>query len=276
MPIASLDAAVAGARPPIFISKAVTATLVAGRPASLWSLNGSPGAGSFDNTLNGVVLSSTSALVNGQIPHYDPSSGESRLARLSASATQAGKLLLLDRLWHNGGYTITSTSAQNSTTPTWPSRCPTSGTDDTPATTGAGVLLACEISAATGAGTPTITCSYTNSGGTSGRTGTNIIATVASSAIGATYFIGLQAGDTGVRSLQSVTLSATWTSGTMNMVAYRILAELELPGAFIPNAIDALTAGFPRLYDGVVPWLVFVPNTTTASNISGTYVETQG
>lgn len=276
MPISTFEQAAAGARPPSLISKAVTATLVAGRPASLWSLGGSPGAGAFDSTLNGVVLSSTSALVNGQIPHFDPVSGNSHLLRLQAAATQAGTLLLLDRLWHNGGYTITSTAAQNSTTPTWPSRCPTSGTDDTPTTTGRGVLLACEISAATGAGTPTITCSYTNSDGTAGRTGTNIIATVASSAIGATYFIGLQAGDVGVRSLQSVTLSATWTSGTMNMVAYRVLAALELPGAFVPNAIDWLTGGGVRLYNGVVPWLVFIPNTTTATTVSGTYVETQG
>lgn len=276
MAITTLDGAIAGMRPPIFFSKAVTATLVAGRPASLWSLNGTPGAGSFDTTLNGVVLNSTSALVNGQIPHYNPASGNSNLARFSASATQAGKLLLLDRIWHNGGYTITSTAAQNSTTPTWPSRCPTSGTDDTPATTGHGVLLALEVSAATGAGTPTVTIGYTNSAGTAGRTATNIYPTVASSAIGATYFIGLQAGDVGVRSVQSLTLSATWTSGTMNLVAYRILAELELPGNFVPNALDVLTSGMPRIYDGTVPWLVFVPNTTTATNVSGTYIETQG
>jgi hypothetical protein len=276
MTISTVDQAGAGMRIPVWIAKAVTATLVAGRPASLWSLAGSPGAGGFDTTLNGVVLSSTSALVNGQIPHFNPATGNSHLGRLSGSATQAGKILLLDRLWHNGGYTITSTAAQNSTTPTWPSRCPTSGTDDTPTTTGRGVLLALEISAATGAGTPTITISYTNEAGTASRTATNIIATVASSAIGATYFIGLQAGDVGVRSVQSLTLSATWTSGTMNLVAYRILAEMEMPGAFIPNAIDWLTSGAPRIYDGAVPWLVFVPNTTTATNFSGTYVETQG
>ena len=136
--------------------------------------------------------------------------------------------------------------------------------------------MAVEVSAATGAGTPTITISYTNQAGTASRTGTNIIATVASSAIGATYFIGLQAGDTGVQSVQSLTLSATWTSGTINLVAYRILAQLELPGAFIPNAIDFLTGGGPRLYNGVVPWLVFMPNTTTATNLTGSYVETQG
>lgn len=276
MAITTLDGVIAGMRPPMKIAKAVTATLVAGRPASLWSLAGSPGAGGFDTTLNGVTLSSTSALVNGQIPHYDPVSGNAYLARLQANATQAGTLLLLDRIWHNGGFTITSTAAQNITSPTWPSRCPTSGTDDTPSTNGHAVLLAVEVSAATGAGTPTITISYTNQAGTASRSATNIIATVASSAIGATYFIGLQAGDTGVRSVQSLTLSATWTSGTINLVAFRELAALELPGAFIPNAIDAITGGLPRLYNGTVPWLVLVPNTTTASNIQGSYMETHG
>jgi hypothetical protein len=270
MAIATLDGVIAGMQPARLIAKAVTATLVAGRPASLWSLAGSPGAGSFDNTLNGVVLSSSSALVNGQIPHYDPGSGNAYLARLQAAATQSGVLLLLDRLWHNGGITITSTSAQNITSPTWPAR------DINGSTNGDGVHLAVEVSAATGSGTPTITISYTNQAGVSGRTATNIIATVASSAIGATYLIGLQAGDTGVRSVQSLTLSATWTSGTINLVAFRPLAALELPGNFIPNAIDAVTGGMPRLYNGTVPWLVFVPNTTTASVITGQYVETHG
>lgn len=276
MAITTVDGALAGMRPPMFISKSVTATLVAGRPASLWSLAGSPGAGAFDTTLNGVVLSSTSALVNGQIPHYNPASGLAYVARFAAKATQAGVVMLMDRLWHNGGFTITSTGAQSITSPTWPSRCPTSGTDDTAATTGHAVMLALEVGAATGAGTPTITISYTNQAGMASRAATNIIATVASSAIGATYFIGLQAGDTGVRSVQSLTLSATWTSGTMNLVAYRLLTSVVCGAAFVDGEADILTGGRPIVYDGTVPWLVFQPNTTTASVISGVYQETHG
>lgn len=275
MAITTLDGHVAGLRPPFEFAKAVTATLVAGRPASLWALGGAPGAGSFNSTLNGVVLSSSSTIPNGALPHYDPVSGNSYLAYFEAQATQAGRLQLRDRLWHNGGYTITSTAAQNSTTPTWPSRCPTSGTDDTPATTGLGVRLSVEVSAATGAGTPTITISYTNQDGTAGRTATNIIATVASSAIGAVYDIGLQAGDTGVRSVESLTLSATWTSGTINLVAWRPIASIPLQ-ALIPNAADPLTGAGTRVYNGVVPWMVFVPNTTTATAVQGQYRESQG
>ena len=270
MAITTVDGAVAGMRPTVFFAKAVTPTLVAGKPQSLWGLGGSPGAGSFDTTKNGVTLSSSSSLVAGQIYHSDPASGNAYLARFTAAATIPGTLLLCDRLWHNGGYTITSTSAQASTTPTWPSR------DADGATSGAGVILGLEVSSATGSGTPTITISYTNSGGTSGRTGTNIWPTAASSAAGSFFPISLQAGDIGVKSVESLTLSASWTSGTINLVAYRVLAALELAGAYVPNAIDIISGGMPRLHNGVVPFLIFVPNTTTASYISGAYVETHG
>lgn len=270
MAIATLDAALAGMQPLRSFGKAITPTLVAGRPASLWGLGGNPGAGSFDNTLNGVVLSSSSAMVAGQIPHTNPGAGNAYLARLRGAATQAGTLLLCDRLWHNGGYTITSTSAQNSTTPTWPAR------DVAGSTNGDGVLLGLEISAAAGAAAPTITIAYTNQAGTGSRSATNYDATQNSPAAGTFYRIGLQAGDTGVRSVQSLTLSVSWASGTMNLVAYKVLAELDLTGAFVPNAIDAFTSAFQRIHDGAVPFLIFVPNTTTASNITGSYVETHG
>ncbi len=57
---------------------------------------------------------------------------------------------------------------------------------------------------------------------------------------------------------------------------YRLLASLELTANQVPNAIDALTSGFPRLYNDTVPFLVFIPSTTTASVLSGNYVVTQG
>lgn len=270
MAIATLDGALAGMQAPRFISKAATPTMVAGRPQSLWGLAGSPGPGSFDNTLAGVALSSSLAMVNGQIPHTDPPAGNAYLARLTGQASQPGTLLLCDRLWHNGGFTITSTGAQAISAPAFPAR------DNAGSANGDGVLLGLEVSAATGSGTPTITAGYTNQAGVAGRSGTNTIPTVASSAAGAFYPIGLQAGDTGVRSPTSLTLSATWTSGTINLVAYRVLAALPLTLANVANELDALTSGLPRLFNGAVPFLIFVPNTTTASNISGTYIETQG
>lgn len=267
MAIATLDGALAGMQSPRPFAKAATPTLVAGRPQSLWALAGAPGAGAFDTTLAGVALTGP---VSGQIPRTDPGAGNSYLGRLQAQATIAGTLLLCDRLWHNGGITITSTSAQTINSAALPAR------DAAGTVNGDGVLAAVEVSSATGSGTPTLTLGYTNQANASGKTSTNIDATVASSAAGAFYRLGLASGDTGIRTIQSLTLSATWTSGTINLVLYRILAALELTAANVPNAIDALTSGFPRIFNGTVPFLVFVPSTTTATNISGTYIETQG
>lgn len=267
MAVTTLDLALAGMRPPEYFSKAVTGTLVAGRPFSPFYLAGVPGAAAAPAPgLAGAALTSYS----GQIP-IPAASGNTHLARFSGvNSAQAGMLLLCDRLWHNSGFTITSTGAQTINSAAWPAR------DANGSTNGVGVILGVEISGATGAGTPTITVSYTNSAATAGKTGTNSVATVASSAAGTFYPIGLAAGDVGVRSVQTLTLSATWTSGTMHLVAYRVLATLELPAAGIPNAVDALTSGMPRLYDTSVPFLIFIPQTTTTTQLSGSVVYTQG
>ena len=267
MAITTLDGALAGMKPPTYFSKAVTGTLVAGRPFSPFYLAGVPGAATAPSPgLAGEALTTYA----GQLP-IPAASGNTHLARFSGvSSAQAGVLLLCDRLWHNSGFTITSTGAQTINSAAWPAR------DMNGSTNGVGVILGVEISSATGAGTPTITVSYTNDANTSGRTGTNSVATVATSAAGTFYPIGLAAGDTGVRSVQTLTLSATWTSGTMHLVAYRVLASLELGAAGLPNAIDALTSGMPRCYDNTVPFLVFIPQTTTTTQLSGTAVFTQG
>lgn len=271
MAITTRDGALAGMQWPRFYGKTVTPTLVAGKPQSLWGLAGMPGAGAFDTTLNGVVLSQTSAQVSGALNFVNPGSGNSYLARFSGQSTQAGVLILADRIWHNGGYTVTSTSAQSITSPTWPAR------DSAGSTNGDGVILGVECSATMGASAPTsITIAYTNSAGTAGRSAVNYFPTATSASAGSFFPIGLQSGDFGVRSVQSLTLATTWTSGTIALVAYRPLAYLELTGSNIPNAVDFLSGGFPRMYDGNVPFFIFIPNTTTASNISGSVVWSQG
>lgn len=277
MAIATLDGVLAGMKPTVPFAKVATPTLVAGRPHSLWYLAGSPGAGLTPaTTAGGVSLSSTSALVNGQLYHQNPVSGNSYLARFSAGATQPGCLMLCDRLMQVGGnsggtaISVTTTTAQTINTGTLPTR------DSAGLSDGDMVQWGLEVITATGAGAATPAIGYTNSSGTTTRTASVVDTYVASSAIGAFYRFGLQAGDDGIRSVQSLTLSVSMTSGSIALVAYRVLACLELPGGFIPNAIDALTSGFPQEYNGVVPFLIFVPSTTTATAVSGTYVETQG
>lgn len=267
MAITTLDGVLAGMLPPVTFAKAATPTLVAGRPHSLFYLAGMPGAAAAPTPgLSGAALTSYA----GQLPFSNPPSGNSYLARLQAQATIAGTLILADRLWHNSGLSLTSTTAQTINSVAWPAR------DANGTSNGEQVMIGLEVTTATGAGTPTFTMSYTNQDGVAGKTGTGILTGVATSAIGAFYPMGLAAGDRGVRSIQTFTLSATWTSGAASLVAYRELARLELTAANVPAAIDAVTSGFPRLFNDTVPFLIFVPSTTTASNISGQMVITQG
>lgn len=266
MAITTLDGALAGMKPPEFFAKA-SMSFTAARPFSTFYAAGIPGAAAAPAPgIAGAALTSYA----GQIP-FPAASGNTHLARFSgANSGPAGMLLLCDRLWHNSGISVTTTTAQTVNSVTFPAR------DKNGATDGAGVYVGLEIVTATGAGAATPSISYTNSAGTSGRTSTTGDVYAASSAAGSFYRLGLQAGDIGVQSIQSVTLGVSMTSGSVSLVAYRILAALECPTGGVANAVDALSSGLPRIYDNSVPFLVFVPAATTNGLITGSVIFTQG
>ena len=232
-----------------------------------WYVAGTPGAATAPSSgVNGAAV--TGNAVPGQIPRSNPGSGNAYLGRFAANASTAGVLWLIDRLWDNSGLVFPSNTAQGITPAALPSR---SG-DGT--TNGANVLAAIEWSATGGAGTPTVTLTYTDQDGNAGATGT--FTAVASPPVGTFEIFTLAAGDTGVRAPTSFIQTATRTSGTMHLVLFRVLAQVEITTANIGNAIDAITGGMPRLYDGTVPQLVWFPSATTATNFSGQYIETHG
>ena len=65
------------------------------------------------------------------------------------------------------------------------------------------------------------------------------------------------AGDQGVRSVQTFTSSVSMTSGVVHLVAFRVLARVSVPLAATEYAVDALTAGMPKLHDNTVPFLLW-------------------
>jgi len=268
MAITTVDLALAGMKPPAYFAKAVTGTLVAGRPMNLCYLAGVPGAMVAPSSpgVGGVALTS----YGGQIP-IPAASGNTHLARFSGvSSAQGGILMLCDRLWHNNALSVTTTTAQTVTSAAWPAR------DANGSTNGVGVFIGLEISAATGAGAATPSISYTDESGNAGSTGSMQVTYAASSATGTFYPFTLAAGDTGVRSIQTCTLGVSMTSGSISLVAYRPLAMVELSAAGLPNAVDALTSGLPRLYNTSVPFLLYIPQTTTTTLTTGSVVYTQG
>lgn len=249
----------------------------AGQVSSSWAVASQipVGVGAFSVSLNGATL--TGPGVSGQIPIIDPVAGERtylarwahRPRRTDIAVNMAG--CLADRLWHNGGIDETLTSAQGITSPTWPSR------DEEGQTAGKGVLLAVEIETVMGAAVPTITVSYTNSAGANGRTATNIMAAPSAAPAGVFMEMSLQAGDVGVKSVESITLSTSWLSGEMHLVAYRPLCTIMEVASQRLTVLDAITSNFPRIYDGSVLFTLGMNTSTSGpAGMSGEIQFTQG
>lgn len=270
MPITTLDGALAGMQPPQPIVKTASPTLQAVAAQRFYTpfyLAGNPGAGSAPTSgINGANITGPIA---GCINRGNPGSGNAYLGRFGITASVTGTMWLIDRLWANSGIVVTQTTAQTITMGTLPAR------DNNGTTNGDGVMAALEWSAAGGAGTTAMNIAYVNSTNTGGtRTGNYTPA--ASPPIGTFEVFALQAGDLGIRSISSLTLNATRTSGTCHLVLFRVIAQVECAAANIGSAVDALTSGFPRIYNDSALQLVWIPSATTAVSFTGLYTETQG
>ncbi|MDP3855331.1 hypothetical protein [Phenylobacterium sp.] len=269
MAITTLDSIIAGLQPPTYYAKGLSGTNVVGRAYSWWrainSISGDAAA-----PAGGVGGETLVSPVRGELMRRDPVSGNAYLARFVCHAGQVGQVTLADRIWQNSGLSVTSTAVQSIASPTWPAR------DEDGATLGKGFMLAVEIQSVMGAGGPTITVSYTNSAGVAGRTGTNKVSASGSSPAGTFYVVELQDGDAGVRSVQSIQLSGSWTSGALSLVAYRPLVHAAITGSHQPVTYDAMRLGLPRIYDGTVYFLTTIPLANSGVNVFGQIIEAHG
>lgn len=237
----------------------------AGFPGA-WS-PGTPG-------LNGRVTDGTTAADNGCIPIKNPAVGANYLTALEMASSVNHTHQFSDVLWVNTGLVVTNIAAQAITTPTLPAR------DINGTTNGEGCMIAMLFTAAAtnAAAIANATVSYTNSDGVAGRTAT--LAAIAGSQIPATPVIGtliwfnLQAGDKGVRSIQSVTLGTSLVTGSVSMLIARDVATL---GTSIPavSASKALKDPGVRLFNGSCILHSILASAATATFFSGELVVTE-
>ena len=269
MAITTLDQAIAGMQPTRIFSKGVSATTAVGRIQSSWGTSGIPGLGNTPSTLAGANLSSTGGAIQGQMPFTDAPSGSlNYLARFVADMTVSGKVLLCDRLWHNGGITAVTT-LQSFTSPVFPAR------DVNGQSNGVGVMLGVEYVTTGAAAVPTITVSYVNSSGVA-HSGNNIFPVASSPLVGAFYQIAFQAGDVGAQQVTGIQFSALPNAGSVAIVAYRVIAALEIAGPYQAAALDLVTGGMSVAYNGTVPFLMFIPSVAGGAYMSGAVTYTQG
>lgn len=151
-------------------------------------------------------------------------------------------------------------------------------------TTGAGVqIMAVEVAGQSGVGNPQFTLSYTNSDGTAGRTSqtvacntqvtTGTIITTANNTAGCSGpFIPLQIGDTGVRSIETVTF-ATGDVGLIAFVLVKPLATMTLYDITAPSERDFFVDEYsaPVIKDDAYLNFICCPTgTISAAAIHGT------
>lgn len=213
-------------------------TLIAGRPSSYWAT--APFAGAAPTTAavpTSALAGSIDPLVRGPNPSAAAYVGA---ARLQAASASQGLLVLCDRLSHQGGLSGTVTTVNLTT------NLPTAAL--TRYTSGDGVMAAIEIYTQIGTTATTITCEYTNEAGGGGQVSQPIVigATNAREA-GRLLPISLEAGDTGVRSIENSTLLATTgTAGAFGYTLFRPLAAIPFYGG-LSTDFNALLGGAGQL-----------------------------
>jgi hypothetical protein len=219
---------------------------------SLWTAGGNPGAGATPPTGSGAVPTSATA---GAIPFVDPTAGNTMyLARMMATASNNGTLVLCDRVVHTSGLSGIVTTAQTVNTV---------AITRNPGTSDAGAWL--EWYTPTGSTASTATVSYTNQAGTAGRTGTVVLpATVTT---GQTYPVILQSGDTGVQSVQTVTLSvSTGTAGNFGVTLANRVCSIPLIANLGQN-LNYAALGLPIVQPSACLAYHLLPSTTTTGTI---------
>ncbi len=217
---------------------------------SLWVFTGYAPAGTPPTTV--AIPDNTTP---GSMRQSNASGGRSLyLLHATAHANATGSLTLYDRLLHQGNLSGTVTTAQ------------TVGGSITRNTGGAGNEIWVEIYTQIGATATTITASYTNQAGTSGKT-TQAVTFGGTNAREAQRMIRLPlaSGDSGVQSVQSVTvLATTGTAGAFGVTIANPIVELQLDNLGV-GAVRDFAAGipdFPLIPSGACLSWIWLPRTT--------------
>lgn len=251
--------------------------------AGMWYLlsqtGGNPAASSILGTGTNLAfqaLTDATATAAG-IQHGGDVGGYKQIINASAfsasATTMPAVLMLVDLLGFYPVTTVTTTGAQTlNNTVTLPRY-----------TDGAGVQAIITPSTVMGAATPTITLNYTNSDGTAsratpsapalplGNTAAAVSSIVYSGTGSGKYgpFMPLANGDKGIRSVQSINLSASYVSGALNLLLVKPLLTLPMTTIGVAAERDLLNQvpSLPKVYDGAcLAWMLYAGAATPVNS----------
>lgn len=230
---------------------------------------GVPGAMLTPDAASGGGTSYTGSAAGG-LPFTEPSVGQTTyLLAMTASTTVAGTLYMTDRLWACRG--LSTTAGATTTVSGMSSITRYSGG------VGAEIWYWC-ITAPSAGGSGTMTVSYTNSAGVSGRTCTITLgAGSPPPTAGQCYPGSLQAGDTGVQSIQSVTNTSTsFTGGSHGLVVAKRLITAPVVTSAPGATLDGLRTGLQQIDTGACLNFVLLCSSAVTGYWSGSVHLIQG
>lgn len=198
------------------------------------------------------------------------SGGTLYLTSFEASATVVNDVSLFDLLWYNSGTVVTTTTAQTINSVNFAPR------DINGTISGSDVQVGILVHVATtnaGAVTNT-TMTYTSSLGLTGRTAT-MTSFPATAVAGTIVPFNLQAGDTGVRKIDSITLGTSYGAGTIHLIAFRYITSV---GCNVVNTSFQANIKEPgiKLWPGTNLLIATrSPTATTATTVAGSIIVTE-
>ena len=256
-----LVAALPGQTKPIH--KVGTAAKASGAFQSLWHMPGTPGP----EATPGASLAWTvpTSATNGAIKFTNPGAGlTSYLSRLSLAPTTPHTVTIYDRLAHTGAITPAASTQTLTGGPTL----------TRPNANGADVECWIEsLTASTGTAS-NYSIRYVDQDGNPSETSPTIAATTTSVA-GMMQRFNLNAGDTGIRSVDQF-ISTGASGGTARLVLLRRLAEFTISTANIGPVADFFALGAPAIPNDACLALMYQATSTGATTFSGSLRIVQG
>jgi hypothetical protein len=237
-------------------------------PQTLWTATGLPAAGAYgtQGRANGRVLTDATT---GAFAYGNAAGGESMHLFSFGAATittnGTGSFILVDRIsdillaLNDAGGTLTGVDA-------------TSRLDSTTAP-GSGALLWLEVQSVLGTAT-TLSFGYTNQLGTGSRSTGNIVSTAsqaASKSINSNLWQPLQAGDSGIRTLDSVTLVSGSGTGSYAAALVKHIATIPLLSAEVYTERDYVVEipNLEKIFDDSCLALMWVPAASVTATFFG-------
>jgi hypothetical protein len=178
-----------------------------------------------------------------------------------AGGATLGSLMIYDRLWHVGGINLNVNTLQTFTGVLAPTRH----------TDGVGNLLMIEVTTASGTTATTITVNYTNTLDQAKQA--TVTWPASAQPINRVWFLNLAAGDAGVKSVQSIQLSAaTGAAGVANLVMFNSAETAVVPWAanqWTERDLVLQMANMPRVLDDAHLALMVLASATSTGVIQG-------